>query len=450
MSKTTIDVLEEIESTSGKLAKVQLIDDNSKNELLKRVFVAAQDPYTVFYVNKFKVPVASAPAPQQDDAVLERFIDGLAPLAARDITGNAAKEYVTSMFAAMDARQQKWCQRILLKNLRVGCQESSLNKVWPGIVKSFAVALAEQIKSSFVKGEGIKILEPVNYPVRVEPKLDGLRCIAVKQAGIVTFYTRNGTVLETLPKIKAALEAGIYDNMVLDGEAMGKDWNESASVLMARKTHKDDSNIVYNVFDAMSLAEWVEQSCQRPYNERVEVVTSIVAGLPGGSPVKQVQHIMAENEQQLMSFFQKCMDENFEGVMLKTLDSPYKFKRSSYILKLKPIMTVEGVIVGTYDGRRGTKNEGKWGGFEVVLPNGIITRCGGGFNDDFRADVALNGQDAFLGRIVEMEAQPEPGSKDGLTGDGKARFPVFVRFRSEADVDPAVLTAGINHFNKDV
>ena len=129
MSKTTIDVLEEIESTSGKLAKVQLIEDNSKNALLKRVFVAAQDPYTVFYVNKFKVPSATASIPQQDDAVLERFIDGLAPLAAREITGNAAKEYVTSMFSTMDARQQKWCQRILLKNLRVGCQESSLNKV---------------------------------------------------------------------------------------------------------------------------------------------------------------------------------------------------------------------------------------------------------------------------------------------------------------------------------
>jgi ATP-dependent DNA ligase len=341
----------------------------------------------------------------------------------------------------MTPREQKWCQRIILKNLRCGVQESTINKVWPGTIKSFAVALADTLKSEFVKGKGITIKDKVNYPVRVEPKLDGLRCIAVKLNGTVTFYTRNGSVLETLPKIKVALENGNYDNIVLDGEAAGEDWNESASVLMSKKEKKDDSNITYNVFDAVDVADWVRQKCDVAYSDRLEQLHNVIKSLPAGAPVRVVPHIMAKNETELKTYFAKCMDEEYEGVMLKTLDTPYKFKRSDNILKLKPCVTYEGVIVSSYEGRRGTKREGLFGGFEVVLPNGVITRLGGGFSDALKAEIQLNGPESYVGRIVELEAQPDPMTTDGLSYDGKARFPVFCRFRDPSDVDPKVMKA---------
>lgn len=442
---TVIDILEELEKTSGSLAKREILENNIKNELLKRVFVAAQDPYTVYFVSKFKMPAATV-KPLDDDAVIERFVSGITnTLASRALTGNSAKEYVETLMSGATAIQQKWCQRIILKNLRVGVQESTLNKVWPGLVKSFAVALAETLKSEFVQGEGIKILEPVRYPTRAEPKLDGLRCIAVKQDGVVTFYTRGGTVLETMPTIKAALEKADYDNTVLDGESMGADWNESASVMMSSKNKKDDSNVVYNVFDAMPLADWIAQECELPYEKRCDIVCDAVRR-SNSKHVQQVPHIVANNESELKAFFAKCMDEGYEGIMLKRVDTPYVFKRSKNILKLKPVVTFEGVIVSTYDGRRGTKREGQWGGFKVVFPNGVVTRVGGGFNDAMRADVQLNGPETYLGKVVEIEAQPDPMTRDGFTVDGKARFPVFIRFRMESDVDPKVIQAGVDWF----
>lgn len=437
---TVIEILEDLETTSGSNAKKDILSRRKDNELLKRVFVAAQDPYTVYYVNKFKMPKPASG--KGDDACIANFLNVvLPPLASRKLTGNEAKAWVENAFANMDERQQKWCQRIILKNMRCGVQESTLNKVWPGIVKSFSVALAETLKSGFTRGEGIKILEPVNYPVRVEPKLDGLRCIAVKHNGVVTFYTRNGTVLETLPKIKAALESASYDDVVLDGEAMGKDWNESASVLMAKKTQRDDSNIVYNVFDAMVIGDWIDQENKATYADRCALVETVVASMKPGAPVRQVPAQTARNEQELKAFFAQCMNDGFEGVMLKRMDTPYRFKRSDNILKLKPVTTYEGVVVAHYEGRRGTSREGLFGGFEVVLPNGVITRLGGGFNDALRAEVQLEGPDSYIGRVVELEAQPDPLTKDGLTVDGKARFPVFLRFRDASDVDPKILAA---------
>ena len=441
MIRSIIDIFEELEATAGSNAKKDILNTHKENKLLKRVFIAAQDPYVVYYVNKFKVPHAVADS-DSEDITVKTFLDIISEkLSTREVTGNAAKELVVHMFSKMTDREQKWCQRIILKNLRCGVQDSTVNKIWPDAIKTFKVALAETLKSDFVEGRGIRILEPVSYPVRVEPKLDGLRCIAVKQAGIVTFYTRNGSVLETLPRIKAVLEAGMYDNVVLDGEAMGTDWNESASVLMAHKTHKDDVNIVFNVFDAMTLDQWVAQECTSKYDDRCDLVVRIIKSLPAAPPVRQVPHIMAKNENELRSYFAKCMDEGYEGVMLKTLNTPYKFKRSDNILKLKPCVTFEGVIVSSYEGRRGTKREGLFGGFEVVLPNGVITRLGGGFSDALKAEIQLHGPGSYDGKIVELEAQPDPMTADGLTNDGKARFPVFCRFRDPSDVGPKVMKA---------
>jgi ATP-dependent DNA ligase len=136
------------------------------------------------------------------------------------------------------------------------------------------------------------------------------------------------------------------------------------------------------------------------------------------------------------------MNDGYEGVMLKMLNTTYEWDRSKNILKLKPCVTYEGVIVGWYEGRRGTKREGLFGGFRVVLPNGIVTRVGGGFNDAARAQIQLDDPDTWTGKIVECEAQPDPLTNDGLTEDGKMRFPVYLRTRDPSDVDPKVIVAG--------
>lgn len=450
MDKSVFVILSELDSTSGSLAKRAILDEHVKNDLLRRAFVAAGDPYVVYYVNKFKVPLPSAEDDCEfgDDEALEGFLSLLNDLSSRKFTGNAAKDAITSFFRRLDHLQQVWCERILLKNLRIGVQ-STVNKVWPGAIRTFDVALAETLRSDFVRGKGIQIIDEVTYPVRVEPKLDGLRLIAIKRRSKVTLYTRNGNELDTLPRIVATLEASPFNNFVLDGEGMGDDWNESNSIMMAKKTKKDDSKMTFNVFDALPLEDWDQGKSTMAYAARVELVDSIVKSCEFGSPIVQVPHVDVVDEGGLKAYFAECMDVGFEGVMLKTLDTPYVFKRSKNILKLKPCVTYEGVIVGHYEGRRGTKREGLFGGFEVVLPNGVITRVGGGFNDALKASIQLEGPDGFLGKIVEIEAQPDPLTTTGLTKDGKARFPVFTRFRNEGDVDPSVVAAGVAHFEKD-
>jgi hypothetical protein len=397
------------------------------------------DPYINFYVNKFKMPTASSFTPE-DDAVISNFLDFITEsLSPRRVTGNAAKDAVVSFFCELSERQQKWCLRILLKNLRCGVQSTTVNKVWPGSIVGFSVQLAESLSTRYEDGKGIIIEDEVVYPIRVEPKLDGLRCVAVKHGGEVTMFTRNGNVLETLPRIKSALEKAPWDDFVLDGEALGADWNESASVVMSHKKGKDDSGMIFHVFDALHFSDWRDQHNDLGLKDRVDLVAELVGQV--GSPVFQVPGRLVNNKEELLKAYMTDTDAGYEGIMLKDLDAPYLFKRSSNIRKLKPIKTFEGIIVGSYEGKRGSKREGLWGGFEVVLQNGIVTRVAGGFTDKLKSEINMD-PESWIRRVVEMEGQPDPLTGDGLTIDGKVRFPVFIRVRDPRDVDPRVLAAG--------
>ena len=436
--ESVIDILESLESDNSRLFKEGLLRENAANDLLRRVFVAAGDPYTNFYVNKFRMPPALGDG--DDDHVVAEFLDTIyTELSTRSVTGNAAKALVLGLFTDMTEVQQKWCLRILLRNLRVGASESLVEKTWPGAIAKFSVQLAESLTSHHDPVAGIVIDDPVKYPLRVEPKLDGLRCIAVKHEGVVSMFTRNGSLLETLPTVKAALESADYDDFVLDGEVMGADWNESASVVMSRKTGKDDSGMVFNVFDAMHFDDWRAQDNGDELQDRIEVVREIVAKV-GSKCVVQVDGKTVKNQTELMEFYSKTMEGGYEGIMLKSLSSPYRFKRTDAVLKLKPVQTFEGVVVGHYEATRGSKREGMWGGFQVLMPNGVVTRCGGGFGDKLKAEIDMD-PDAWLGRIVELEGQPDPLTADGYTADGKVRFPVFIRERDVRDVDPKVTAA---------
>jgi hypothetical protein len=431
ITMNTVQILETLESDNSRLFKEALLDSNRDNEVLRRFLVLAFDPWKNWGVTKYDKPVAQRTVACGDDIIVE-YMDLLERLNLREVKGNAAREAVTQAMSKGDALAQKWMERLLWRNLRCGVSVSTINKVWPNSVVPFAVALAGTLPTKGVNGN-FEFSEPVTYPVRVEAKLDGLRCVAVKHNGDVTMYTRNGTVLETLPRIKAAIEALPGDDFVFDGEAMGEDWNESASVVMSAKSKKDDSTMRYHVFDCVPLKDWQSQETKLSYHDRLSDLISII-GPTGTGPLRFVKSKTCANEEELRSFYAHCLDEGYEGVMLKDMSAVYKWKRSDAILKLKPVATEEGVVVGWYEANINTKRAGQFGGFVVLTPNGVTTRVGGGYSDKLKTEVNEN-PDSWIGRIIECEHQPP------FTPDGKMRFPVFCRLRDPSDVDPKVLAA---------
>lgn len=439
---TTLEILEELESNGSRNAKEEILERNVTNELLKAILVASLDPYVHYNVRKFKMPKANVQLGEvREEGGLRAFVETVLPrLSSRQVTGNAAKKLVEDSLINMTPLAQKWAKRVLLQNLRAGIQSKTVNKTWPDLIKGFEVQLAKSLDTSH-DGNSVTINGTVNYPVRVEPKLDGLRCVAVKQNGEVTMFTRNGRLIETLPTIKAVLEACKFDNFVLDGEAMGEDWNESASVIGSKKTKKDDSTMFFNVFDSIPLDDWKVQNCSLTLAQR-QVHASDIVNAANSKHVRAVPGYVANNEEELIAVYERCLDEGHEGVMVKDMNGLYTFKRTDSMLKMKPVATYEGTVVGHYLGRDGTRHQGKFGGFDILLPNGVITRVGGGFSDAERAGFQVAGYETFVGKIMEVEGQPP------LTKEGKVRFPVFTRWRDASDVDPAIMEAYENFTSK--
>jgi DNA ligase-1 len=429
---TIIQILELLESDNSRLFKEEVLRKNAENAELRRFLVLSFDPWKDWGVAKYEKPVAQRPVASSDNIIV-KFMDLLERLNARELKGNAAREAVTLAMSEGDALAQKWMERLLWRNLRCGVSVATINKTWTGSVIPFAVSLAETLPTKGSNGE-FEITQPVVYPVRVEAKLDGLRCVAVKSKGEVTLYTRSGTVLETLPRIKSAIEALSGDDFVLDGEVMGNDWNESASVVMSSKSKKDDSKMLFHAFDIISIEDWKRQKSETHYRARL-LDLQMVLGDTAGTPFRYVKSVMANDEASLREFYSGCLEEGYEGVMLKDIGAPYQWKRSPAILKLKPVATEEGVVVGWYEANANTKRAGQFGGFVVLTPNGVTTRVGGGYTDALKSQIFSEGPDSYVGKIVECEHQPP------FTNTGSMRFPVFCRFRDPSDVDPKVLAA---------
>jgi ATP-dependent DNA ligase len=479
---TVVEILELIEQTSGTNAKKDVLERHSGNALLRRVIRLALDPYIVFNVGRYKLGKKFA-APPHSDTNVAAFCAVLERLDKEQIRGKDAIRLLDHQFEHMTDLEAKWCQRVLLKKPRLGINESSISDVLPGLIRTFEVALCKTLdvvfetvkdvafiralKSNYagervvhisgnayylVIGEEVTLVTiktRLDYKghdgVGVQQKRDGERVIAFKRGGKVTLMSRNGNEIETLPHIVKLIEDAEVDNVVLDGEVMGADWNESASVIASTKNAKDTSNTNFYVFSAFPIGEWDTQEFLTPYSEQLSFAATICEAI-GNAHVQVMPIKVVHSDLEMLEAYLDELDAGHEGVILKPIDGRYTLgKTDEGWWKFKPEQTYEGSIVGWFKGATGSKRENAWAGFWIMLDNGVATRVGIGWKDEDRAEYDLMVQtgtiEQMFGKILECKAQPP------LTKDGKMRFPRAQRaggalkWRSRKDVDPAVCAA---------
>jgi ATP-dependent DNA ligase len=424
----TYYILEALELASGRLAKQAILEKYSSNELLKRVFRVVFDPYSNFYIAKIpNAPVG--PSRNPSDETLINLLDALDTTSKRTVTGNAAKALITKALNGLSSFERKWCERIILKKLRLGIADTIIDNVWPNLIPRFSPALAKELEWHEENGK-IRLDDTLKFPLRVEPKWDGFRCIAVKKDGDVKLYARSGKQFEDCPRIAAWLKEYLQDGYVLDGELMSSNWNDTASIAMSKKNKKDDTDMRYHVFDCLMFDDWTSKQNDEPYVDRIEVMEALV-GYQRDTPVISAQGIIALNEDEVLAYYEEQLKLGFEGVMLKDLNAPYSFKRDNSIMKLKPVATYDGVVVDVLSAREGTKWDGMHTILLVMLPNGATTRVGSGFSDDERIKLDKE-RGNLIGRVCEVCGQPP------LSDDGKIRFPRFMRWREIWDAAPEV------------
>ena len=362
----------------------------------------------------------------------DSFTLAITGFVTRNVTGNTARDMVSKMMAsATKAEWNGWYRRILIKDLRCGTSEKTINKVvekeWPQYaVPIFSCQLAHDSTNHESKVAGKKL---------IEVKLDGVRVITIVYPdGRVDQFSRNGKELVNFEHIKDQLKAtasAMKEPWVLDGEIMSSSFQD----LMTQVHRKSDvaaGDAVLHLFDWLPLANFEQGGWDKTQKERSKALKMwhgfYSDKLPNVSVVgyEEVDLNIDKGKKRFKEINQKAIDGGYEGIMIKNPDAPYECKRTVNWLKLKPFIEVSLTVTAVEEGTG--KNVGKLGAFVCEGEDDgkrITVNVGSGFTDDHRLDY-WTGKDSIVGKVVEVRADAVTQNQDGSYS---LRFPRFLHFR---------------------
>ena len=421
------EVISKLEADNSRLAKEAILQE-AFNEGLPEFFDGlrmALDPLVTFGVKA---------VPERSDILTGQGLTWkdfkvLADqLINRELTGHAARDAIELFMSVATVEQWNgFYRRILIKDLRCGVSEKTVNKIAPGTVPVFTCALAHDSAKHEKKMAGKK---------QIEVKLDGVRVLAVCKGGKVELFSRNGKQFHNFDHIIAEIEAVLaakpapYD-CVLDGEVMSADFQDLMKQLQ-RKDGKKATDAVLHLFDFIPLKDFLEGGWDKPQTYRSNLVKYWV--LENQDLLEHVQALdwedvdldTPEGQQRFVALNKQAVDGGYEGVMIKDIDAPYECKRTHAWLKAKPFIEVTLEVTDIEEGTG--RNEGRLGAFVcegVDDDRHIAVNVGSGFTDANRDDF-WNHRDSVKGNLVEVRADAITQNQDGTYS---LRFPRFKTFR---------------------
>jgi DNA ligase-1 len=416
-------VIRSLEEHPSRLNKEAIIEAEKDNIELLEGFQLALSPFITFGVKK--VPSHSGPDGQGLPWVAFKELCEL--LRTRQLTGDDARTAIELALSASTGKQwNDWYRRILIKDLRCGVSEKTINKVVKNAVPLFECMLAHDGANHESKVSGKKLLEP---------KLDGVRVLTIVdcEARTVVQYSRNGKELVNFPHITEGLLAHIDDfdrSFVLDGEIISTSF-QALMKQVHRKSDADASDAVLMLFDMLPLSEFkagkstLGQKRRTAFLKQFKGVFDKVSNI-GLVPQVEVDLDTAIGEMQFVAFNKEALKNNYEGIMIKDLDAKYVCKRHAAWLKQKPFIEVSLEVTNVEEGTG--RNEGRLGALVCSgVDDGktIVVNVGSGFSDNDRIEFWAD-RDSVIGQIVEVRADAITQNQDGTYS---LRFPRFLRFR---------------------
>jgi DNA ligase-1 len=253
--------------------------------------------------------------------------------------------------------------------------------------------------------------------IACEIKIDGVRCITIKQGDSVNMFSRNGKLLSGFDDIIAQVKLLPIDTVVLDGELYGKDYIDTMNKLFHKVSGKQAN---YMIFDTLTLEEFQAGVSKSDYFTRKENLKNLIfndasSNLVRIDPFKIITNATVADIDEATQY---AMSMGFEGAMIKPLDGKYECKRSYTWQKSKVFESDEFTIIDFEEG------DGKYKGTlgkVIVDVNGVAVGVGSGWTDADRNEIWIN-KDKYLGNIIEVKFQER-------TKDNSLRFPTVKSFR---------------------
>ena len=265
------DIIEQLEADNSRLAKEAVLQQ-AYDEGLPEFFEGmrmALDPLVTFGVKQ---------VPERSDVLTgqglswDNFVELSTKLQNRELTGHAARDAIElAMSVATTEQWNGFYRRILIKDLRCGVSEKTVNKVAPGTVPVFTCSLAHDSAKHEKKMVGKK---------QIEIKLDGVRVITIIRGDKVEMFSRNGKQFHNFGHIIEEIEAVIKDHpvpypLVLDGEVMSANFQDLMKQVH-RKDGKQTTDAVLHLFDTIPLGCFQKGEWDKPQSFRSAITKAWV------------------------------------------------------------------------------------------------------------------------------------------------------------------------------
>lgn len=257
----------------------------------------------------------------------------------------------------------------------------------------------------------------IKYPCFTQPKLDGIRCIAIIENGVCTLWSRTRKPITSCPHIVQELEAAFGNKSTfLDGELynheMKKDFEKIVSLVRQEEPAEGHELVQYHVYD---------MACGMPFEARMEAL-NVFFEIYEFYSIKHVPTEVVNSEDDVMTFFDKFVEMGYEGAMLRNGASKYVNKRSYDLQKVKEFDDGEFRIVGIEEGRG--KLAGHVGAFVCLTSDEKQFKAKAKGDTGKLADY-FRDHSLWTNKRLTVQYQ-------GLTGkEGVPRFPVGLRIRDD-------------------
>ena len=248
--------------------------------------------------------------------------------------------------------------------------------------------------------------------VYMQPKLDGVRCIANKQG----LWSRDGKPIVGAPNIFSQLSYvfELYPDLVLDGELYNHNLKEDFNTIVsAIKKHDPEKEklLQYWIYDIgdnnktlserrVFLQNLFDQYLESAYYSLVLVETSVVT-------IDAIPDVASD-----------FIENGFEGAMIR-LNEKYENKRSKSLIKYKEFQDEEFEIVDFIEGD-GNRSGGAASAL-LKLPDGRTFRAGMIGSWEYCQEILVN-KDQYIGKLGTVVFQ-------NYTPDGIPRFGKFKGIR---------------------
>ena len=414
-------IIKELESDNSRLFKEGIIEKHINDKDFQEGLAMCLDPLVTFGVKQ-------VPKSDHEGGGLDwnAFKEAVNQLIEREKTGHAARDLIINLLNLSKKDQwNDWYRRILIKDLRCGVSQKTVNNV----AKRMGLKFKVPVFSCMLAHDGAKHPKKIKGDCLVEYKYDGVRVIAIVKNNKATLYSRNGKIFYNFPHIESALSKPEYNNIVFDGEVMSDDF-QALMKQVYRKSGAQTDDAYLALFDILPLKEFNNGKSKLNSIDRKKELNQLSKTFEDVIKLVDYEIINFDNEdgQNKFSIMNKeALDNGFEGLMIKPNENFYECKRSHAWLKIKPFIEVTLKIIDIQEGTG--KHEGKLGAFHVEGDDDgkfFSLSVGSGLTDEDREKFWAS-KDNLIGRLVEIRADAVTQSIEGE--HYSLRFPRFKNFR---------------------